>query len=1109
MRKTFNLALLLAVSFPVLVYAAGQPDSSVSENYQLDEAAVSQTAASAAPKVVKEELPDGATLEKLVTADGLVIAEKTVKNGDITKKVLNYYYPNGKLSRRVTAMDDGTGFYAESYYMNGKLSSEASYINEGNKIGKEKKYDATGTLRQEIPWYLPKDNSKKPLAEQQTIRRGNVLTYYPDGRLAASLPVGYDGKAVFFNREGRAIKTVENAKVLNFAPELTEENCRNSVVNLSLENLVELYEDEGDISYNKCGMPYRESFMYEVSEVRGIVTTKISYDETGMIRRITPYKNGRKNGVEQKYDSSGNLTADVNYKNGVKDGTASGYFPTREIAFRKRYQDGKVVDKLTCYFPTGDVAAEFSYKNGLKEGTAKIYGPNAREITFSGGQIAEAAPKSAKRLVAPSKLSALQAPDAKCLDLGDKLDVLAMELEANANTVTKAFTLDMPYGCTDFASFKPEKSNYACYDANNQLRAIYPTAYNRGEYALETVYTVNGDLLYNIPHFEKQRQGVAQQYGKNGKVIADIYFNRGELAESSRSYYDNGAVKEILTISDNSPRKLLVRYAKDGSLQFSLNYDKGEKADAFLADPEKNKDIFLSFYQDKLDYIREVNAANPENYIEYNLALGEYMVYKNNELIKGGKICGFEQLNPDIEIAQVQAPAPKPLLAPQPEVKTEMKAEPQPAVKPSPAPVVPATVSELQPEPQKITVPAAKIAPKPEEELAPVIPAEAAPMVEGLEPVSLEDFKVKNAIIPTAEEKKQAELAAKNIGPVAKPEIGELTDVVAKERLDVDSQKQPEALSKTEKFYYPNGNLRKTVKTKGSRTEEVKEYSKSGLLLTDTAYNSDGILVEKYFGTGEIRRKTNKAYTDNPVMAFVARTDFYDTGTQRYEISRTPETLLFADKQFYPDGTLKEEALQTAPLSFMVKTYAKDGKLVKIAEQQGANILVKEYDRDGKLKSFSLNGTAMPEKLAESSAAILKDNAKVFAKNGALTAEFKTSGKADSLTEYYKNGKPKTEIIFYNNGEISVKAFASDGTLEKFAYLAPDGKLHIQKPEVRTVPSYRERYWVDYNNPRWIENQDKYSIKSIARLNLDTAAYILAELEMKVPDLLQKLYGVY
>lgn len=413
MGKSLNLALLLTVSLPAVAYAVSAapaekaPATASSGIYKLDEekaasAAVSKAAGDAGavspaapiaeekadqPKIIKEEI-SGGHIEKLVAPDGKVIAEKTIKDGEVVKKVLNYYHPNGQVSRKVTTLDDGKGFYAEDYYMNGRLAAQATYLNENNKIGTEKKYDNNGTLRQEIPWVLPKEDAQKPLAEQKTIRQGNIITYYPDGRIAASFPVGQeDGKTLFFNRQGRVIKEVENARVLNFAPELDAADCQDKVVKLSLEELVELYEDEGDISYNKCGLPYRENFVYEIADMRGNAVSKISYDDTGMIRRITPYVGGLKNGVEQKFDASGNLTAEINYKQGIKNGTASGFFPTKEVAFRKRYEDGKVVGRLTCYFPTGEVAAEFAYKDGKKEGTAKIYGPNAREISFAGGEI--------------------------------------------------------------------------------------------------------------------------------------------------------------------------------------------------------------------------------------------------------------------------------------------------------------------------------------------------------------------------------------------------------------------------------------------------------------------------------------------------------------------------------------------------------------------------------------------------------------------------------------------------------------------------------------------------------------------------------------------------
>lgn len=1195
MKKSLSYVLLLTVSIPALFYAevvnsqeatdkAGiyelddaQAKMKLEQNTKVDSTTVPTVSKeeSQQPKIIKEQTARG-YIEKLMSPDGKVIAEKTIEDGEVVKKVLNYYHPNGYLSRQITAQEDNNGFYAEDYYPNGKIAAQATYLNETNKIGVEKKYDNNGVLRQEIPWAKVQDKDQEKI--QQTERRGRVLTYYPNGKFAASIPVGKKGKAIFYNQQGRIIKEIENAKILNFAPELNAENCKDKVVKLSLNELVELYEDEGDISYNKCGLPYRENFVYEISDIKGNQIIKVSYDESGMIRKITPYKEGLKNGVEQKFDGSGNLTAEINYKQGIKDGMANGYFPSKDVAFRKMYKDGKVSGTLTCYFPTGEVAAEFPYKNGLKEGKAKIYGPNGRELVFKQDKIEGEQPNENTRIINASKLSELKQQDARCLDFSDKKQEMELDIAANINTIKQGLSIEIPDSCVDFSSFKPEKSNYVCYDALDRLRAIFPTGYNRGEYAVETVYNEKGQHIYDIPYYKKQRQGIAQKFNEKGEILAEVYYNQDKQAESSRSYYPNGAVKEMITIADSQPRTVMVRYTEDGELAFSVNYNKEKMTEAFIAEPNKNKDIFIRFYENNIDYIREVNATNPFNYIEYNLALGEYLVYRDNELIKGGKICGYEK---EASVNQQDNPIVKeikqePKLPEKVEINNEVKIENNKEEK------VSQTENELPSEEQELissvpqekaevakseekqnitnnnvmitqdkpvaevktviapekSVSAAneaskaevKIQPKVEnkEQLnvktdvpvkaektmatSPILPEEAAPMVEDLEPITLEDIKIKNAIIPSPKEKKENELAAKNIGPIAKPDIEDLTDVVSKEHVSQIKQQEEtkgKEESNTEKFYYPNGNLRKSIKTKGGRTEEIKEYSKTGLLITDTTYEKDGILIEKYYGSGEIRRKTHKNYDDNSVMAFVSREDFYDNGKPRYEIKRKPDSLLFMDKQYTPEGVVKIEQEQKSPLVFVIKEYDSEGKLLKEREQQGVAQIEKEYDKDGKIKTLRINKAEMPVSLSKNSSDIIKDSLKAYDKKGGISSEFKSDGKSDSIVENYKNGKIKTEIKFYNNGEISVKSYSKDGSLEKFAYLAPSGKLHMQKPSVRTVPSYRERYWVDYNNPRWIENQDKYNIQSIGRLNIDTAAYILAELGIEVPEMLKKMYEIY
>jgi len=1059
MKKILVLTLIVLASLGRYASAEGSADTSNSTRYKLDEEkttayevreADKEIASTNAlelekakgldikndePRVVTETTSNG-RIEKLVDSEGKVIAEKTIENDKIVKKVLNYYYPNKQLMRKVTALDNDKGFYAEEYYNNGKISSQATFINEDNKIGIEKKYDSTGVLRQEIPWVMD-DNKKNP----KTIRSGYITTYYPDGQIAAVFSVGKNGKTIFYDTQGFPIKEIEDNQILNFSKELTEQDCRGTAIQLGLEELVELYEDEGDISYNKCGFPYRENFVYEVIKKLENRETKISYDENGMIRRITLYNEGKKDGIEKKYDANGNVTAEINYRDGKKEGYATGYFPTREVAFRKRYEDGKVVDKLTCYFPTGDVAAEFNYKDGLKEGTALVNSPIKATLQFSKGKMLNVKNENKTRKLV-SALSILKDTAEHCLNLKDSLIDMTTLIQDKVNSIRSSFVINMPQECSNKDNFVIEKTKMVCYNAAHKYLSVLPVIYKRGEYVTEKVYTPEGKLIYEIPYMKKNRQGWAREYNEKEIVISEMYFNQDKLSENARSYYPNGKIKDVITESTDSPHKVLARYKENGELEFSLNYKGEEKQTAYINDAANGKDITIYYYQGKPDSIRESEINNPYNFTEYNLALGEYTVYKNNDLVKGGKLCQ-ESPAKDVEVITLKRMEDNKSQVKEKEIATEN------------IPGMP-KVEDIINSDEKLPEP-------------PVVTAEEAPIVRDLSPLDEKEVfadnelkdEMKHALIPSEEDKRQTELAAQNIGPKATPDIEQLVDVVQKETVSIGGLRaQDNNESKTEKFYYPNGNLRKTVKTKGSRTEEIKEYSKNGLLLTDTMYEQDKIIIEKYFGSGEVRRKTQKSYDDNAVTAFMMREDFYDNGKLRYEIKRQPQTMLFTEKTYFPDGKIKSEIVQTGALTFKIKEYDQNGDIVK--------------------------ETTQPQ-----------------------SSDIKMAKDSQALRTYNAKGKLKTEIIFYNNGEISVKSFDANGSLSQFAYLAPDSKLHIEKPELRIIPSYRERYWVDYNNPHWIENQDKYSILSIARLNLNIATKILEELHVEIPAPLKRLSEKY
>ncbi len=1190
MKKSLTIALFFSVSLVSMALA----DEKTSSNFKLNETLVEnykikeKTSApitkptgnktSSKPNIIKEEIPDG-YIEKLLSEDGLVIAEKRVVNNEIIERIVNDYHPNKTISKKIIFSGEDNGFYVEEYYPNGKLSREVGFINDRNRIGVEKIYDIKGVLRKEIPWEEIDAKTSKNNEERITKRQGSIKTYYPNGKIAAIFSIGKKGENVFYNIHGKIIRHITKAEILDFSKEDIQEDCAGIVLNLKLEELVELYEDEGDISYNKCGLPYRENFIYEISDTYDRKNSKISFDETGSVRKITPYLDGYKEGKEQKFDKNGNLIAEITYKKSQKEGPATGYFPTGEVAFRKTYKNNLVTSNLTCYFPSGEEAAVIPYVNGKKEGVAKVSSPEPKGIKFRKGKILGSTQKQKRKLV--SKLDTSSKENAKCLKLDEKISSINEAIHKKQTEIENSFVLNIPQNCEDLSSFVGQRSRFVCYK-DDKVLASYPASYTINQYAIINYFYDNSLKLYDIPYNKKKRQGIAKAYNPKQRITKELTYDLGELKGASHTYYNNGVVEKQLYISDDKERKLLNSYDNDSNLLFSLNYEKSKKHHAYINENDKNKDTYVNYYEGLMDNIKEVNHSNPLNYIEYDLALKEYFVYKDNKKVKEGKICDFakeiltppepkasstlskeddtiknkisdldkemkelqqaksssssstnaqtEQISPNKETKahdSVVVDASEKELKTETTLKTPATLEPTKDTEPKNSPIsapqkveikdtIKEEITEDKPKaPQKVEISSKTNSEKsPAIDIPPIILPEDAPIVEGIEPLeeiapNAKEYKLENAIITSKEEIEENNLKAQNIGPVEKPSKQELTTAVEKETINTLSDTAPKNISDVKDFYYPNGNKRKTVKTLNGRTQEIKEYSKTGLLITDTIYNSNNIIIEKYYGTGEIRRKTSKNYEDNPIISFDARIDFYSNGKPRYEINRLEDTLLFKDKNYQESGSLQQEQQQTSPLTYTKQEYDEFATKIRETIVNGANTIITEFDANNKVTSFSLNNKKMPENLASQSQNLLKDNQKLYNSKGVLEGEFIHSSAKDTVIEYYPNKKTKTEIVFYPNGEISVKSYLKDGTLDKFAYLSPDGKLHLQKPEVRVIPSYRERYWINYNNPNWIENVDKYSITSIIRLTLDVSAYMLAELELEVPEILKKIYSLY
>jgi len=73
------------------------------------------------------------------------------------------------------------------------------------------------------------------------------------------------------------------------------------------------------------------------------------YCGTKRIKRETPYRACKKNGVEKSYDEQGNLRYSVTWRNGVKEGPAKAYYPDGRVKYALVYHNDKP-DELGWYY---------------------------------------------------------------------------------------------------------------------------------------------------------------------------------------------------------------------------------------------------------------------------------------------------------------------------------------------------------------------------------------------------------------------------------------------------------------------------------------------------------------------------------------------------------------------------------------------------------------------------------------------------------------------------------------------------------------------------------------------------------------------------------------
>lgn len=99
---------------------------------------------------------------------------------------------------------------------------------------------------------------------------------------------------------------------------------------------------------------------YKDNKIEGLSK---GYDNEGRVRSVTPYKNGKINGVEKLYYKNKVLKKETPYKNGKINGFVRGYYENGKPNFILFYTNGRKDRGGKWYDSKGKILAEFIYKN--------------------------------------------------------------------------------------------------------------------------------------------------------------------------------------------------------------------------------------------------------------------------------------------------------------------------------------------------------------------------------------------------------------------------------------------------------------------------------------------------------------------------------------------------------------------------------------------------------------------------------------------------------------------------------------------------------------------------------------------------------------------------
>ncbi len=558
-------------------------------------------------------------------ADGSIQSTYNVKD-DNYDGPYEEFFPNGKLSEKGTYKKGVSVGELNYYYTNGTVENTVTLDESGRENGKGTLYDIDGKKYHETEFvsgeikeirFYDKKGNMSVLSE----RKGKKLNYqmnYPDGKV--NITGKYDGNKKeglwkYYDEYGNLSKTEKyvdgqvsdtlftyyaNGKIhkhIEFADgmkngvymeysvfgDLIEEGF---YINDDLDReWYEYYSDgtteneyyylDGELHgiqrtfYINGKVEYIQEYdngleiLHIYKDTNGVVKDRLGeyHGEVSLkdpsnsyVNYTSTFKNGDNNGVMTVYGPNGMILTRGSYENGVRTGPWKWYYTNGKLSEEATYVNGEMDGLNTEYHSNGKLKYTNTFSEGTQQGEFKIYHENGK-VKLEGtlldgdrhGKATSYTPDGSVMLIRMYNQGVIESYSYLGTD-GKAVNFIPFTKEAD----------------TMVTYHKNGKPALRCKRINGMLEGPYMSYYE------------NGQMFENENFMYDENHGRSINYYMDGKVMADVMYDKGEKVGIEKLYFPNGKIHSeqqfVLGVAHGSYKE----YSAEGKLILTIEYYDGE-----------------------------------------------------------------------------------------------------------------------------------------------------------------------------------------------------------------------------------------------------------------------------------------------------------------------------------------------------------------------------------------------------------------------------------------------------------------------------------------------------------------------------------------------------